>query len=106
MIRRPPRSTLFPYTTLFRSASCHHQGQRAGPFAENLVRDARVRQGRPSRLLLPRRAQVQGEVCHAFGFSDKANLDEGHMWPTAFALNELTAAEEARIVALVKKAVS
>lgn len=40
------------------------------------------------------------------GFSDKANLDEGHMWPTAFALKELTAAEEARIVALVKKAVS
>jgi hypothetical protein len=40
------------------------------------------------------------------GFSDKANLDEGHMWPTAFALNELTAAEEARIGALVKKAVS
>jgi uncharacterized protein YdhG (YjbR/CyaY superfamily) len=38
------------------------------------------------------------------GFSDKANLDEGHMWPTAFALNELTAAEEARIGALVKKA--
>jgi uncharacterized protein YdhG (YjbR/CyaY superfamily) len=41
-----------------------------------------------------------------FGFSDKANLDEGSMWPTAFALNELTAAEEARIAALVKKAVS
>src|SRR6266576_1528131 len=41
-----------------------------------------------------------------FGFSDKANLDEGHMWPTAFALKELTAAEEARIGALVKKAVS
>ena len=40
------------------------------------------------------------------GFSDKANLDEGHMWPTAFALKELTAAEEARIGALVKKAVS
>lgn len=40
------------------------------------------------------------------GFSDKANLDEGAMWPTAFALKELTAAEEARIVALVKKAVS
>jgi uncharacterized protein YdhG (YjbR/CyaY superfamily) len=39
-----------------------------------------------------------------FGFSDKANLDEGAMWPTAFALAELTAAEEARIVALVKKA--
>ncbi len=41
-----------------------------------------------------------------FGFSDKANLDEGAMWPTSFALKELTAAEEARIDALVKKAVS
>ena len=41
-----------------------------------------------------------------FGFSDTANLDEGAMWPTAFALKELTAAEEARIAALVKKAVS
>ena len=40
------------------------------------------------------------------GFSDKANLDEGHMWPTAYALKQLTAAEEAKIVALVKKAVS
>jgi uncharacterized protein YdhG (YjbR/CyaY superfamily) len=41
-----------------------------------------------------------------FGFSDKANLDEGAMWPTAFALKELSAAEEKRIAALVKKAVS
>jgi uncharacterized protein YdhG (YjbR/CyaY superfamily) len=41
-----------------------------------------------------------------FGFSDEANLDEGAMWPTAFALTELTAADEARIGALVKKAVS
>ena len=41
-----------------------------------------------------------------FGFSDKANLDEGAMWPTDFALKELTAAAEARITALVKKAVS
>ncbi len=39
------------------------------------------------------------------GFSDKARLDEGAMWPTGFALAQLTAAEEARIVALVKKAV-
>ncbi len=39
------------------------------------------------------------------GFSDQANLDDGAMWPTAFALKELTAAEEARIAALVKKAV-
>ncbi len=41
-----------------------------------------------------------------FGFSDKANLDEGTLWPVAFALKELTAADEARIGALVKKAVS
>jgi uncharacterized protein YdhG (YjbR/CyaY superfamily) len=40
------------------------------------------------------------------GFSDEAKLDEGGMWPTSFALMELTAAEEARIIALVKKAVS
>jgi uncharacterized protein YdhG (YjbR/CyaY superfamily) len=40
------------------------------------------------------------------GFSDAANLDEGAMWPTAFALTELTAADEARIGALVKRAVS
>ena len=41
-----------------------------------------------------------------FGFSDKANLDEGAMWPTTFALKALTSAEEARIGALVKKAAS
>mgnify|MGYP003407879471 CR=1 FL=1 len=41
-----------------------------------------------------------------FGFSDKANLDEGAMWPTSFALKELTAAEEKKIGALLKKAVS
>jgi uncharacterized protein YdhG (YjbR/CyaY superfamily) len=40
------------------------------------------------------------------GFSDKANLDEGPMWPVAFALKEMTAAEEKRIAALVKKALS
>jgi uncharacterized protein YdhG (YjbR/CyaY superfamily) len=41
-----------------------------------------------------------------FGFNDKANLDEGNMWPVAFALKELTPVEEAKIAALVKKAVS
>ena len=40
------------------------------------------------------------------GFSDKANLDDGAMWPTSFALKELTAADEARVTALVKHAVS
>ena len=41
-----------------------------------------------------------------FGFSDQANLDEGAVWPTSFAVKELTAADEARLGALVKKAVS
>src|SRR5438093_4927922 len=41
-----------------------------------------------------------------FGFSDKANLDEGALWPVAFALKKLTAAEETRLGVLVKKAVS
>jgi uncharacterized protein YdhG (YjbR/CyaY superfamily) len=41
-----------------------------------------------------------------FGFNDTANLDEGNMWPTSFALKDLTGAEEAKIEALVKQAVS
>jgi uncharacterized protein YdhG (YjbR/CyaY superfamily) len=41
-----------------------------------------------------------------FGFSDSANLDEGNMWPISFALKELTAADEAKISAIVKRAVS
>ena len=67
---------------------------------------------------MPAYAQDDKVVCHfqsaqkfktryaTVGFSDKANLDEGAMWPVAFALKELTAAAEARIVALLKKAVS
>jgi uncharacterized protein YdhG (YjbR/CyaY superfamily) len=53
-----------------------------------------------------RGGQMFKERYMTLGFSDKANLDEGHLWPIAFALTELTAAEEARIGALVKKAVS
>jgi uncharacterized protein YdhG (YjbR/CyaY superfamily) len=41
-----------------------------------------------------------------FGFNDTANLDDGAMWPTSFALKKLTAAEEKKLVALVKQAVS
>ncbi len=67
---------------------------------------------------MPAYAKDDKVVCHfqaaakfktryaTLGFSDKANLDEGNMWPAAFALKGLTAAEEARIAALVKKAVS
>jgi uncharacterized protein YdhG (YjbR/CyaY superfamily) len=41
-----------------------------------------------------------------FGFNDSANLDDGAMWPIAFALKELTPADEAKIATLVKRAVS
>ena len=51
-------------------------------------------------------AQKFNSKYSTFGFNDAANLDEGAMWPTSFALKELTAAEEAKIGALVKKAVS
>jgi hypothetical protein len=51
-------------------------------------------------------AQTFNSRYATFGFSDTANLDEGAMWPTAFALKELTPAEEAKIGALVKKALS
>jgi uncharacterized protein YdhG (YjbR/CyaY superfamily) len=51
-------------------------------------------------------AQKFKERYATFGFNDTANLDEGTMWPTAFALKELTAADEERIGALVKKALS
>jgi uncharacterized protein YdhG (YjbR/CyaY superfamily) len=53
-----------------------------------------------------RGGQVFKERYMTLGFNSKANLDEGVMWPIAFALTELTAAEESRIGALVKKAVS
>ena len=67
---------------------------------------------------MPAYAKAGKIVCHfqsaqkfktryaTLGFSDAANLDEGALWPVAFALTELTAADEARIGALVKKAVS
>ena len=66
---------------------------------------------------MPAYAKDDKVVCHfqsaakfktryaTFGFSDKANLDEGNMWPNAYALKGLTAAEETRIAALVKRAV-
>src|SRR2546421_1734115 len=67
---------------------------------------------------MPAYAKEGNIVCHfqpaqkfktryaTLGFSDKAHLDEGTMWPNAFALTKLTAADEAKIGALVKKAVS
>ena len=57
-------------------------------------------------VLFFRSGQKFKERYMTLGFNDVANLDEGHMWPIAFALTELAAAEEARIGVLVKKAVS
>jgi hypothetical protein len=101
--RRSPRcrNRIAPWP----SGSSDRQGHRASPLAQNLVRDVRVRQGRQGRLLL--RGCVEVQIRYAtFGFNDEANLDEGAIWPTTFALKELTGTEEARIGALVKKAVS
>src|SRR3989449_9131890 len=82
-----------------------HQSQRARPLAEDLVRDAAyAKDGEVVCFFQP--AQKFKTRYATFGFSDAANLDEGALWPVAFALKELTAAEEARIGALVKKAVS
>jgi hypothetical protein len=53
-----------------------------------------------------RGAEVDNERYLTFGFSSQANLDDGHMWPTSYALTALTAADEARIGALVKQAAS
>jgi hypothetical protein len=53
-----------------------------------------------------RGAEIDDERYVTLGFSREANLDEGHMWPTAYALTGLTAADEERIGALVKQAVS
>ena len=70
-----------------------------------LVRHARVYQGRQGRLLFPKRAEVQDEVLDVRLPGLRPNLDEGALWPVSFALKELTPVEDARISALVKKAV-
>ena len=69
--------------------------------------EAGPRMPRMTRSSASSKARISFKARHAtFGFNDTANLDEGAMWPVLFALKELTAAEEARIGALVKKAVS
>ena len=67
---------------LGQAAPRDRQEQRAGPLAEDLVRDARVCQGRQGRLLLPHAGKFK-ERYAMFGFNDSANLDEGSMWPTS-----------------------
>ena len=83
----------------------YHQRERASSLAETLVRvPAYAKDGK---VVCFFQAAAKFNTRYAtFGFSDAANLDDGALWPVAFALKGLTAAEEARIGALVKKAVS
>jgi hypothetical protein len=78
---------------------------RAGPDPSHLVRHAGLREKRKVICFFQDAAKFKARYA-TIGFSDKANLDDGNMWPTAFALTKLTTAEEKRIVELVKQAVS
>ncbi len=71
-----------------------------------MVRDARLRQQGRQVVCFFQTAQKFGARYATLGFNDRANLDDGVMWATSFALKAMTPAEEKRIVALVKKAVS
>jgi|SRR6516225_6672177 hypothetical protein len=78
----------------------------ARPRAED-GRTARLARGQGGRVVCFFQTALKFKSRYAtLGFSDQANLDEGAMWPTSYALTELTAADEARIGELVKKAVS
>ena len=84
---------------------CDRQSQRAGPRGEDLVRDARVRRKDGKVICFFQSADKFKARYATFGFNDDANLDDGNMWPTSWALTKLTAADEKKIAALVKKAV-
>ena len=83
----------------------YHQRERASSLAETLVRvPAYAKDGK---VVCFFQAAAKFNTRYAtFGFSDKANLDEGNLRPAAYALKGFTAAEETRIAAIVKKAVS
>ena len=74
--------------------------------AEDVVRDARVREGTAASSASSRARTSSRRRYATFGFDDAANLDDGAMWPTSFALTKLAAADEAKIAKLVKKAAS
>ena len=79
--------------------------RRADVRAKDLLRDACLLEGRERHLLLP--AESKFKVRYStFGFQPEAKLDDGEMWPDAYALIKLTPKVEAQIVELVKKAVS
>jgi len=68
-----------------------------------LARDAGIRAGWQVVCFFQSAAKFKSRYA-TFGFTDKANLDQGGMWPTAFALKELTSAEERKIAGLIKRA--
>ena len=80
-----------------------HHDHGAGPRAEDLVRPAGLRQGRQGRLLLPGPAKFKTRYS-TLGFSDEAQLDDGKMWPTSWAITGLTTADEQQIAKLIKRA--
>jgi hypothetical protein len=80
-------------------------GHRTVPLAENLVRDACYANDDGKIVCFFQSADKFKSRYATFGFNQAANLDQGAMWPTSFALTELTPKEEAKIGALVKKAV-
>ena len=71
------------------SGSTRSSQRTRRPLAEDLVRDARICQGGQGRLLLQERGKFDSRYA-TFGFEEAANLDEGAMWPTSFALKKLT----------------
>ena len=72
--------------------------------AEDLVRDARVREGGQVVCFFKAAGKFDSRYA-TFGFEEAAKIDDGAMWPTSFALTKLTAADEKKIGALVKRAV-
>jgi len=87
------------------AAPCCHQSQRASPLAENLVRDARVCQGRQGSSASSKARRSSNRGTRRSASATRRTSTRRHV-ATAYALKEWTAAEEARIGALVKKAVS
>jgi hypothetical protein len=115
MVRLPAESYAQKRRTIAKSFLC--------PFGKNVLLGKRRERMNSETVLMSKRKKIalvahdnkKGDLLEwvkfntryaTFGFQHEANLDEGNMWPVAFALKKLTAAEEARIVALVKKAVS
>ena len=89
-----------------RAYPCRHHRERARPRTEDLVRDARVRAKDGKLICFFKSADKFKSRYASFGFEENAHLDDGNMWATSWALTKLTAADEAKIGALVKKAVS